>query len=158
MADEVRRDRPTRPETQQDRREARSAPVERELRKRARHVRRMAQRLAHVAHEAGFVEGDLMEIEPPVDVVGAVRGDISRSAISRAPPPHTVLSIAFSSELFLSPESVRTSSRLARVAGSMKMVEAVLSRSGAPSAGRSANWVFLTGPHPSAGRRRTRRR
>ncbi|MGO7302054.1 hypothetical protein ACCS72_37790, partial [Rhizobium ruizarguesonis] len=54
------------------------------------------------------------------------------------------IEIAFSSEPLRSPESVRASSRLARVAGSMNRGEAALSRSGFPSGGRSASGVFST--------------
>ena len=55
---------------------------------------------------------------------------VSRSASRRAPAPVTVRSMAFSSEPSRLPESVRSSSRLARVAGSMNSVEAASSRGG----------------------------
>ncbi len=75
---------------------------------------------------------------------GSVSGDISRSASRRAPPPVTVRSIAFRRVPSRAPDNVLVSSRLPRVAGSMNSVEAPLSRSGRPSGGRSAIWVFST--------------
>ena len=62
----------------------------------------------------------------------------------KAPPPVTVRSIALNSDPSRLPDSVRNSSRLARVAGSMNSVEPCSSRSGRDSGGRSAFCVFST--------------
>ena len=79
-----------------------------------------------------------------VIAAGSVSGAISRSANRRAPPPVTVRSMALNSEPSRLPDSVRNSSRLARVAGSINRVAPFSSRSGRDSGGRSAFCVFST--------------
>jgi hypothetical protein len=75
---------------------------------------------------------------------GWVRGPASRSASSRAPPGVTVQSMVASRLPARSPESVRVSSRLARVAASMASAAPAMSRAGGLRAGRLPIWVFST--------------
>ena len=67
---------------------------------------------------------------------GSVSGADSRCAKRREPAEVTVRSIASSSEPRRSPESVRISSRLPRVAWSIAMVAEAASRNGGDSGGR----------------------
>ena len=75
---------------------------------------------------------------------GSVSGDMMRSARSRAPPPVTVRSTALTRLPSRLPDSVRSSSRLARVAASMNSAAPASSRSGRDNGGRSAFCVFST--------------
>ena len=75
---------------------------------------------------------------------GSVSGAASRWLKSRAPATVTVRSIASQSEPRRSPESVRISSRLARVAASMESVVAAASRVGGDSGGRCPSCVRST--------------
>ena len=124
---------------------ARAAAVERQPGQRARHVGDALQRQPQRFAELGLGDEEADRIQPPVDR----RPDRSaaRSAgrrACRAPAPVTVRSIARNSEPSRLPDSVRISSRLARVAGSMNSVEPFSSRSGKSSGGRSAFCVFST--------------
>ena len=74
---------------------------------------------------------------PALSVSGAAR----RCANSREPAAVTVQSIASSSDPRRSPDSVRVSSRLARVAGSIAIVVPAASRDGGDSGGRFPTWV-----------------
>ena len=76
--------------------------------------------------------------------VASVSGAASRCASSREPADVTVQSIASSSEPRRSPASVRVSSRLARVAGSIAIVLPVASRAGGASGRRLPTWVRST--------------
>ena len=88
-------------------------------------------------------EGD--GVLPVADLVRmSVRGPASRSARSRAPPGVTVQSMVASRLPARSPERVRVSSRLARVAASMASAAPEVSREGGLSAGRLSIWVFST--------------
>ncbi|MGY4367117.1 hypothetical protein ACVW1A_003182 [Bradyrhizobium sp. LB1.3] len=74
----------------------------------------------------------------------SVSGAASRCANSRDPAEVTVQSIASSSEPRRSPASVRVSSRLARVAGSIAIVAPEASRAGGDSGGCLPTWVRST--------------
>src|SRR5262249_22608396 len=71
---------------------------------------------------------------------GSVRGAARRCARSREPAAVTVRSMAASNEPRRSPASVRTSSRLLRVAWSIASVAPCASRTGGASGGRGARW------------------
>ena len=71
----------------------------------------------------------------------SVNGAASRCDNSRDPADVTVQSIASSSEPLRSPESVRVSSRLARVAGSIAIVALEASCDGGDNGGRCPSCV-----------------
>ncbi len=75
---------------------------------------------------------------------GSVSGAASRCVSNRDPAAVTVRSSAASSEPRRSPESVRISSRLVRVAASICSVEPEASRAGGESGGRLPSCVRST--------------
>ena len=115
-------------------------------RQRAREVGRASQALradpARVAASATKCADGVVALRrsPPASVSGAA----SRCASSREPAAVTVRSIAASSEPRRSPDSVRISSRLARVAWSIASVAPCASRSGGDSGGRLPSCVRST--------------
>jgi hypothetical protein len=122
----------------------RAAAVERQPRQGARHVGNAAERQPKRLRQGVVADQVRNAVEPRVDPdrIGQGRhqplGELAPAA------PVTVRSIALIRLPCRSPESVRASSRLARVAGSMNNREPSRSCSGRPSGGRSEIWVFST--------------